>query len=86
MGGRFLRGRWARRWCVADLVHRDGDAWVVVDFKTESLAGGDARTAAAHHGQQLGVYARALAAALGLAAAPRREVWFLRDGVVAALD
>ncbi|MBL8862779.1 MAG: UvrD-helicase domain-containing protein [Planctomycetes bacterium] len=70
----------------ADLVLRDATGWVVVDYKTEPLAGRDPRDAAREHAPQLGRYARALAEALGLPAQPRGEVWFLRDGVAAALD
>jgi len=69
----------------ADLVHRDGDAWVVVDFKTEALNGADPRAAVAAHASQLDVYARALRGAFELSATPRREVWFLRDGVIVEL-
>ncbi|MCY2961716.1 MAG: UvrD-helicase domain-containing protein [Planctomycetota bacterium] len=64
----------------ADLVHQDGDAWVVVDYKTEGLAGGRSSEAAEAHATQLGIYARALREALGLAEPVRREVWFLREG------
>jgi ATP-dependent exoDNAse (exonuclease V) beta subunit len=69
----------------ADLVYRDGDAWVVVDFKTESLAGVDAQAACAVHAHQLDVYADAVRRALELHDPVRREVWFLRDGVVGVL-
>lgn len=65
----------------ADLVLRDGDVWTVVDFKSESLGGRDARTAAREHAPQLDLYARALGEALALSTTPRREVWFLLDGV-----
>jgi len=69
----------------ADLVYRDGDAWVVADFKTESLGGLEPGVAARRHVHQLDVYANALRDALDLREIPRREVWFLREGVVAEL-
>lgn len=65
----------------ADLVLRDGDAWTVVDFKSEALGGRDPRVAAREHTAQLDLYARALGEALALDSPPRREVWFLKDGV-----
>ncbi len=69
----------------ADLVYRDGEHWVVVDFKTEALGGVAATEAARRHAPQLDVYARALREALDLPETPRREVWYLREGVVAEL-
>lgn len=70
----------------ADLVYRDGETWVVADFKTESISGVDPKVAARAHAAQLDIYGRALRNALRLAADPRCEVWFLRDGIVAATD
>lgn len=70
----------------ADLVLRDGERWTVVDFKTEALDGRDPRDAARAHARQLDLYARAVREALALSDEPRREVWFLRDGVVGAVD
>ncbi len=69
----------------ADLVIRDGDQWIIVDFKTEALAGRDAAEAAREHAPQVDLYARALAEALDLGVTPQREIWFLRDGLVAPL-
>ncbi len=70
----------------ADLVYRDGETWVVADFKTGAIApAADARAAAAVHSPQLDRYASALRTALCLDRHPRREVWFLREGRVEVL-
>ncbi|MGH0028366.1 MAG: PD-(D/E)XK nuclease family protein, partial [Myxococcota bacterium] len=63
-----------------DLVHRDPEdgSWVVVDFKTDRVAGAhDQAERAARYGAQAVRYVRALQQALALPAPPRCELWFL---------
>jgi ATP-dependent helicase/nuclease subunit A len=67
-----------------DLVYRDpatGEL-VVADYKTDDVAGGALAERAAKYAAQGAVYTRALERALGLAARPRFELWFLRAGEV----
>jgi len=62
----------------ADLVYLEGDALVVVDFKTDELASEEALAArVAHHRLQLERYAGALQSALELEELPAMELWFL---------
>jgi ATP-dependent exoDNAse (exonuclease V) beta subunit len=64
-----------------DLVYRDPDGHlVVVDYKTDHEL--DAGVLRERHAAQLGVYARALAAALKLEQRPRAELWLLRSGTI----
>jgi len=68
---------------VADLVYRDpttGEV-VVADYKTDRAAGEGGPPAPRYRAQGL-VYARAVQAALGLAALPRFELWWLASGKV----
>jgi ATP-dependent helicase/nuclease subunit A len=67
-----------------DLLYRDEDgSFVVADYKTDAVQGDAAlRERAAHYAPQGAVYTRALQLALGLAAPPRFELWFLQAGVV----
>ncbi len=59
---------------------------VVVDYKTDEIESEeDVQTRAAVYAPQLGVYARAIRSALGLARDPRTELWFLWPGVVRAV-
>ena len=62
-----------------DLVYLDdhGEA-VVADFKSDAVAEEEVPGLVARYAPQLEHYARALAAALGLTAPPRRELWLLR--------
>jgi ATP-dependent helicase/nuclease subunit A len=55
---------------VVDLVFEEGGALVVVDYKTDHIAPGQAVDQAAHHAPQIQLYARGLAQALGM---PVRE-------------
>lgn len=74
--GLIWRGR-------ADLVLREpGGAIVVVDYKTDA----DVDAAEARYRGQVGVYARAVAAALGLAAPPPVELWLLRTGRIVRME
>ena len=59
-----------------DMVHRDGDALIVIDYKTDKDVTEDTaeRHALRHHAGQAEVYAQALTAATGL---PVREVVFV---------
>ena len=64
-----------------DLVARDPDdgAWVVIDFKTDSVPNAHALEARASvHARQGAAYLRALREGLSLASDPRLELWFLR--------
>jgi ATP-dependent exoDNAse (exonuclease V) beta subunit len=68
-----------------DLVFREGDELVVVDYKTDSVDGDDFEAwAQEHHSGQADVYARALSGATGLSV---REVVFVfcRAGVEVVL-
>lgn len=67
-----------------DLVYRDAGSGelVVVDFKTDDLAGEDLAGRAAVYGPQAALYSRALQEALDLPAPPRCEFWFLAAGEV----
>lgn len=60
-----------------DLVHTEDDAWVVVDYKSDAVSEAELEERAAVYRPQLERYGRALQGALGLAEAPRLELWFL---------
>jgi len=62
-----------------DLVYRDPEGTLVVaDYKTDAVADDDALAGRVEaYRPQLDAYADALAAAFGLDAPPRRELWFL---------
>ncbi len=66
-------------WGSIDLLIREGDETVVLDWKTDDDPK-FTQTAAARHGAQLRVYARAVQRALGLAALPRCELAHVRTG------
>jgi ATP-dependent helicase/nuclease subunit A len=51
---------------VVDLVFEEDGALVVVDYKTDRVAPGQALLQAAHHAPQLQLYGRGLAQATGL--------------------
>ena len=72
-----------------DLVYRDADGWHVVDFKTDGLNGTSAREVAERYLVQIGLYQRAVEAAVG--EEPAAGLLFLRSGELvqparAALD
>lgn len=72
-----------------DLVYRDADGWHVVDFKTDGLDGTSAREVAERYLVQIGLYQRAVEAAVG--EEPVAGLLFLRSGELvqparAALD
>jgi ATP-dependent helicase/nuclease subunit A len=71
------------RWSGAiDLLYRDADgAIVVADYKTDTMDDG----AIARHGEQLGVYVRAVRRAMP-GESVRAELWMLRTGRVIPLD
>jgi ATP-dependent exoDNAse (exonuclease V) beta subunit len=63
-----------------DLVHRDPETggWVIVDYKTDAVPSGVSLEAHAQgYARQAAIYGRALGEGLGLAEAPRVELWFL---------
>ena len=61
-----------------DLVYRDAGGWHVIDFKSDRLDGTTARDAARRHLAQIGLYGRALEAAVG--APVRASLLFARSG------
>ena len=61
-----------------DLVYRDAGGWHVVDFKTDGLAGTTADAVARRYLVQIGLYQRAIEAAVGEPAAA--GLLFLRSG------
>jgi len=66
-----------------DLLYRDPetDAWVVADYKSDDVASkAECHERAARYAAQGGAYVRAVREALGLAEAPRFELWFLAAG------
>jgi ATP-dependent helicase/nuclease subunit A len=70
--GRLYRGS-------IDLLYRDAaGALVVADFKTDAEQD-DAKLREYYRGQ-LGIYAKAVQKACGLASPPRAELWMLRSG------
>ena len=63
-----------------DLVYRDPESkeWVIVDYKTDVVPADTSLEAHAQaYARQGGIYRRALREGLGLAQAPRFELWFL---------
>ncbi len=68
-----------------DLLARDarGD-FVVIDYKTDAVAGAELARRARAYAPQGRAYCAALQRALGLAAPPRFELWFLRAGEAVA--
>ena len=65
-----------------DLVYRDAGGWHVVDFKSDRLDGTSAQQAASHYAVQIGLYQRALEAAVGAPASA--ALLFLRSGELAS--
>ena len=64
-----------------DLVYRDASGWHVIDFKSDRLNGTSAQEAASHYAVQIGLYQRAIEAAVGEAASA--ALLFLRSGELA---
>ena len=79
----LLLGEDGARWHGAiDLLYRDTDGTLVVaDYKTDTSDDG----AIARHGEQLGVYVRAVRRAMS-GERVRAELWMLRSGRVIALE
>ena len=67
-----------------DLVYRDEAGWHVIDFKTDSLNGTTAAAVTRGYLVQIGLYQRALAAAVG--DAPAAGLLFLRSGELVEPD
>jgi ATP-dependent exoDNAse (exonuclease V) beta subunit len=67
-----------------DLLYRDpaSGQLVVADYKTDAVGGADLAGYAQRYAAQGEYYARAVQQALGLAAKPRFELWFLAAGEV----
>ena len=65
-----------------DLVYRDAVGWHVIDFKSDRLDGTSAQQAATHYAVQIGLYQRALEAAVGAPASA--ALLFLRSGELAS--
>ena len=65
-----------------DLVYRDAGGWHVIDFKSDRLDGTSAQEAASHYAVQIGLYQRALEAAVGAPASA--ALLFLRSGELAS--
>jgi ATP-dependent helicase/nuclease subunit A len=67
-----------------DLLYWDAAAaeYVVADYKTDAVTPSEAPARAASYARQGWVYTGAIQGALGLAARPRFELWFLAAGVV----
>ncbi len=65
-----------------DLVYRDPAGWHVIDFKSDRLDGTSAQQAATHYAVQIGLYQRALEAAVGAPASA--ALLFLRSGELAS--
>ena len=67
-----------------DLVYRDGSGWNVIDFKSDRLDGTTAQEAATRYAVQIGLYQRAIEAAVGAPA--NAGLLFLRSGELARLE
>lgn len=67
-----------------DLVYRDADGWHVVDFKTDGLDGTSANEVAERYLVQIGLYQRAVEAAVG--EEPAAGLLFLRSGELVQPD
>jgi len=66
-----------------DLLYEDDRGLVVVDYKTDEVAGRSLEELAARYAQQGAAYTAAVQRALGLTARPRFELWFLQAGATA---
>ena len=67
-----------------DLVYRDGSGWNVIDFKSDRLDGTTAQEVASRYAVQIGLYQRAIEAAVGAPASA--GLLFLRSGELARLE
>lgn len=67
-----------------DLVYRDASGWHVIDFKSDRLNGNSAQETASRYAVQIGLYQRAIEAAVGEAASV--GLLFLRSGELARLE
>ena len=66
-----------------DLLYRDGNDWVVADYKSDRVCTDEEIARAAEsHAPQISRYADAVQQALGLERPVRRELWFLQAGRV----
>ncbi len=67
-----------------DLLYRDpgSGGLVIADYKTDEVAGAELQRRAATYASQGAAYVHAIHEALGLAAPPRFELWFLHAGQV----
>ncbi|MDR1612695.1 MAG: UvrD-helicase domain-containing protein [Planctomycetota bacterium] len=65
---------------VIDLVFEENDGWVVVDYKTDRQAAGDARAQAERHRGQVETYARAVEGMLPRARVKETGILYLRTG------
>jgi ATP-dependent exoDNAse (exonuclease V) beta subunit len=71
---------------IVDLIVEEADGGItVLDWKTDRVTAGQAPTQAECYREQLEIYGRGVQQALGLAAAPRLELCFLRCGVTVRL-
>ena len=64
-----------------DLVYRDANGWHVIDFKSDRLDRTSAKEVATHYAVQIGLYQRAIEAAVGAPASA--GLLFLRSGELA---
>ncbi len=67
-----------------DLVYRDGSGWNVIDFKSDRLDGTTAQELAGRYAVQIGLYQRAIEAAVGEPASA--GLLFLRSGELTMLE
>ena len=67
-----------------DLVYRDGSGWNVIDFKSDRLDGTTAQEVASRYAVQIGLYQRAIEAAVGAPASA--GLLFLRSGELTVLE
>ena len=67
-----------------DLVYRDGSGWNVIDFKSDRLDGTTAQEVASRYAVQIGLYQRAIEAAVGAPASA--GLLFLRSGELTMLE
>lgn len=65
-----------------DLLYRDGEEWVVADYKTDRPGPLFLTEQARTHEPQLRRYAEAVRAGLGLEDLPRGEIWFLAEDAI----
>lgn len=71
---------------VIDLLAKRGTEWVIVDFKTDRVAGAELGAWTQRYVPQMGSYAQAVKSSLGLDAPPKCELWALRAGKILPLE